>query len=184
MVARGEGDDEHLPLPQRSESEILRSATPDEIARVRPDAQAGTGHFQLCQRGLRALHWPWELIDVETLLDGHTLVFHYLGPHEIDAAPLRAWFRTAHDLDVLFEAVGMDEPSQTMNGAGAGTDGHGCGASGCGHGGCGHGVDPDPASAERTASSNAGGCGTSTHSGCSSCGVMRAMSERNQRRSL
>ena len=36
--------------------------------------------------------WPWELIDVEPLLDGETIVLHYLGPHELDGAILRLGF--------------------------------------------------------------------------------------------
>ncbi|MGO9471439.1 MAG: PSP1 C-terminal domain-containing protein [Isosphaeraceae bacterium] len=166
----------------RARPEVLRLAATDEIARLQPGAQERTGHFQFCQRVLQDLNWPWELIDVETLLDDHTLVLHYLGPHQLDAAPLRAWFRTAHDLDVLFEPAGTDESSQAGSLAAGGTNGHGCGASGCGHGGCGTGGDAGESSAEPSAASHMHGCGTSTHSGCSSCGIMRAMSERNQGR--
>jgi len=177
-----EGDDDSHRLQERKRPEVLRLATADDIARVHPGAQEQTGHFQLCQRVLQQFDWPWELIDVETLLDGHTLVLHYLGPHELDAAEFRAWFRTAHDLDVLFEPAGSDESSQTTSSAPGDTNGHGCGASGCGHGGCGNGVDAGKVSAEPSAASSAHGCGTSTHSGCSSCGIMRAMTERNQRK--
>ncbi len=165
---------------QRTRPEILRLATADEIVRLQPGVQERNGRFQLCQRVLQQFNWPWELIDVETLLDDHTLVLHYLGPHQLDAAALRAWFRTAHDLDVLFEPAGTDDSNQATNRAAGGTNGHGCGASGCGHGGCGNGVDAGDSSAESSAASHVHGCGTSTHSGCSSCGIMRAMTERNQ----
>jgi len=176
-----EGGGNSHPLPQRTRPEVLRLATADEIAHVQPGAQERTRHFQLCQRVLQQFDWPWELIDVETLLDDHTLVLHYLGPHEFDAAALRAWFRTAHDLDVRFEPAGADESSQTTSSAAGGTNGHGCGASGCGHGGCGNAVDARESSTEPSPASSAHGCRTSTHSGCSSCGIMRAMTERNQR---
>jgi hypothetical protein len=168
--------------PQRPGSEILRLATALEIARVHPEAQERTGHFHLCERVLQQNEWPWELIDVETLLDGRTLVLHYLGPHELDAAALRARFRTAYDLDVLFEPAGDDESNQATSGAVDGASGHGCGASGCGNGGCGgNGVDAGASAEREGAASSAHGCGTASHSGCSSCGIMRAMSERNRR---
>ncbi len=165
---------------QRTPPGVSRLATADEIARLEPGVQERNRHFQLCQRVLQQFNWPWELIDVEPLLDDHTLVLHYLGPHELDAAPVRAWFRTAHDLDVLFEAAGTDDSSQATSRAAGGTNGHGCGATGCGHGGCGNGVDAEKSSAERGAASHLHGCGTSAHSGCSACGIMRAMTERNQ----
>jgi len=165
---------------QRAWPAVLRLATNDEIARFQLGAHERTRHFQLCQRVLQQLDWPWELIDVETLLDDHTLVLHYLGPHQLDAAALRARFRTAHDLDVLFEPAGTDDSSQTTSRAAGGTNGHGCGASGCGRKGCGSGVEARECSAEPGTASHVSGCGTSTHSGCSSCGIMRAMSERNQ----
>jgi len=177
-----EGDDDSHPLPQRTRPEVLRSATADEIARVHRGAHERTGQFQRCQRVLQQFDWPWELIDVETLLDDHNLVLHYLGPQELDAAALRAWFRAEHDLDVLFEPAGTDESSQATSSAHGGTNGSGCGASGCGQGGCGNGVDAGESSAQPSAASSAHGCGTSTHSGCSSCGIMRAMTERNQRK--
>ncbi len=172
------GVDDSQPSPQRPPLAVLRLATADEIARIRSGEDAQLGRFQLCQRLLQQFDWPWELIDVETLLDDHTLVLHYLGPHELDAAELRAWFRAAHDIEVLFEPAGMDESSQTTSSAAGGMNGHGCGASGCGHGGCGSGGDAGESSVGSSSASSAHGCGTSTHSGCSSCGIMRAMSAR------
>lgn len=175
--SRLEGNDPSACSPRRSSAEILRSATADEVARIELGARDRATHFDLCQRALQQFDWPWELIDVEPLLDDRTLVLHYLGPHELDSAPVRAWFRTAHDFDVIFEPVGNDEPGYTSSDAPGSASGHGCGASGCGHGGCGSGVD----AADASAGSSAQGCGTSAHSGCSSCGIMRMMTERSQR---
>jgi PSP1 C-terminal conserved region len=116
------------PSPQRKMREVLRFATTAEIARIHSGAPERTGHFQLCERVLQQFDWPWELIDVETLLNERTVVVHYLGPHELDVAALRACFRTEHDLDVLFEPAGSDESSQTTSNAHAGTNGRGFGA--------------------------------------------------------
>jgi hypothetical protein len=78
---------------------------------------------------------------------------------------------------VIFEPVGNDEPGHASSDAPGSSSDHGCGASGCGKGGCGSGVDV----ADASAGSSARGCGTSPHSGCSSCGIMRMMSERSRR---
>jgi hypothetical protein len=174
---RLEAEDPSACSPRRLSAEILRSATADEVARVAIGARERTARFELCQRSLQQFDWPWELIDVEPLLDDRTLILHYLGPHELDSAAVRAWFRTAHSLDVIFEPVGTDEPGQTASAAAGSAGGQGCGASGCGHGGCGSGVD----AANPRAGSSAHGCVTSPHSGCSSCGIMRMITERGQR---
>ncbi len=169
---------EAIRLLARHDARVLKSCArrPSKKSREQNLAQERTGNFELCQRALQQFDWPWAFIDVEALLDDRTLVLHYLGPHQLDSAEVRAWFRTVHDVDVIFEPVGADESSQTSDAPGL-TGGHGCGSSGCGNGGCGSGVEAENASAE----SIAHGCGTSSHSGCSSCGIMRAMTERNQR---
>jgi len=176
------GGDGFHDLPENARPVVLRLATDDEIARTRPQVQAQSRHFQLCQGVLTQFHWDWELIDVEPLLDDHTLVLHYLGPPELDAAELRAWFRTAHDLDVHFEPAGGDSSGQTTRPAADLASGHGCGASGCGHGGCGSGADAGNRSVQPEAGSPTRACGTSTHSGCSSCGIMRTLAERYERK--
>jgi hypothetical protein len=185
-VERGQGEQDALAgrdtfdgSLERKRPVVLRLATAEEIAHIRPEAQEQTGHFQLCQRVLQQFNWPWELIDVETLLDDHTLVLHYLGPHELDAAELRAWFRTALDLDVHFEPAGSDGSVETTTSAPGVANGHGCGSSDCGNGRCADGGDAGKASAGAAASASAHRCGTSAHSGCSSCGIMRAMAARN-----
>jgi hypothetical protein len=173
-----DGNDDSARLPRKPRAEVLRSATTEEIARGDPGAQARTGHFELCRRTLQQFNWPWELIDVESLLDNHKVVLHYLGPRELDQAAVRAWFRTAHDLEVVFEPVGSEESNERTSGAAEGASSDGCGASGCGHGGCGS----DVAARDSSAASNGHGCGTPAHSGCSSCGIMRAMAARSERK--
>ena len=49
---------------------------------------------------------------VEPLLDGRSTVIHYLGPHQIDVAPLRARFRVECDIDVVLEPVGTDSETE------------------------------------------------------------------------
>lgn len=174
---RVEGGDFSARSGHRPTAEIVRLPTADEIARFEIGGQGQTSHFEFCQRILRQFDWPGEIIDVEALLDDRTLILHYLGPREFDLAQVRAWFRTAHDLDVIFEPAGSDESGPTAGDASALPQGHGCGASGCGNGGCGSGA----AAGDSAAGAVAHGCGISPHSGCSSCGIMRMMTERNQR---
>ena len=88
-------------------------------ARTSPGRPGGSGplterqetrpsRFTLCQRVLEEGNWPCELIDVEPLLDGRATVLHYLGPHQLDVASVRARFRVACDLEVVLEPAGTD----------------------------------------------------------------------------
>jgi hypothetical protein len=172
-----DASDDSADLPRRLKAQVLRPATSDEIARLETAAQDRFDHLELCQRALQQFNWPWEVIDVETLLDDRTLVLHYLGPVEVDSAAIRAWFRTAHDRDAIFEPVGNAASSQPAKDAFGASSGHGCGENGCGHGGCDSGVEGGYSSVEVSGRT----CGTSDHSGCSSCGIMRAMTEQRQR---
>ena len=151
----------------------MRSREADELRRSR---------FSLCERILQDGNWPWALVDVEPLLDGRATVLHYLGPHQIDVAALRARFRVECDLDVILEPVGSDAGEEPADADQHDHDtGGGCGSCGCSDGGgCGNGSSPAPApanhhheEAERVAS----GCSTKPHSGCSSCGISRLKAE-------
>ena len=104
---RSEGDD-FSPAIADGASRVLRIAGPDDLLRSRHAAESRLDHFSLCQRILEQANWPWEVVDVEPLLDGRSTVIHYLGPHRIDIATLRARFRTECDLDVVLEPVGTD----------------------------------------------------------------------------
>ena len=68
---------------------VLRLAGPEDLTRSERAQQARPSRFMLCQRVLDEGNWPWELIDVEPLLDDRTTVLHYLGPHRLDVASLR-----------------------------------------------------------------------------------------------
>ncbi len=164
-------------------SRVLRIAGPDDLLRSRRAAESRVDHFSLCQRVLEQADWPWEVVDVEPLLDGRSTVIHYLGPHRIDVATLRARFRTECDLDVVLEPVGTDlDTEYSADPAHEEQDvGGACGSCGSG-GGCGsalaseHGGhdqhSPDPATS---------GCGSKTaHSGCSSCGISRLLADRKR----
>ena len=122
------------------EPRVLRAAESEDLARAEDADASQPARFALCQRILQEGGWPWDLVDVEPLLDGHTTVLHYLGPRQIEDATMRARFRVACEFDVVFEPIGGElegpEPEDL-------DQDHGCG-SGCGSGGCGSG----------------GGCGT------------------------
>ena len=110
-----------------------------KICRARRSASARReGRFSLCQRILEEGHWPWELIDVEPLLDDRATILHYLGPHKVDAASLRTRFRVELDMDIVLEPVGADiEPEFSEETSHAGS-GDSCASCDCGEeGGCG-----------------------------------------------
>ena len=142
-------------------SRVLRTATDEDLARAGRVARDRFRRFEICQRVFEEGVWPFDLIDVEPLLDEGRTVVHYLGPHDLDVSGLLAAFRSAHALDVIFEAAGRDadEPIvETPETTAAGSCGH-CGG---GVGGC-----------------HTGGCGVTAHTGksaCSDCAVMKARS--------
>ena len=93
--------------------------------------------FLMCQGVVDENGWPWELLDLKTLLDGETIVLHYLGPHELGAASLGSRFRGACKLHDALETVGIDvslDHSRALD-VRHGCS-RGCGSSGLGSGGC------------------------------------------------
>ncbi len=129
-------------------AEILRPAAPDDLAQARRAEATRHARFDACLRVFGEGTWPIEPIDVEPLLDEDRAVVHYLGPHRLDLAGLRAALRVACGFDVVFEAVGRDipdpepeaEPEEAGHGCGScGSEGGGCGSGGCGSGSDAHG---------------------------------------------
>jgi hypothetical protein len=138
--------------------QVIRPAGPEDLDRARRAEDDRTERFATCRRVLEDEGWPWDLVDVEPLLEDGVTVIQYLGPHDLDVAAIRARFRMTCDLDVVLESVGVVEPV-----------GGGCGSGGCGSGGCGPVAAPTAGS---------GGCGSSPHSGCASCGLSRMAAGR------
>jgi hypothetical protein len=161
---------------------VLRLAGPDDLASSRRSEAMRQDRFSLCRRVLEDEAWPGELIDVEMLLDDRATVLHYLGPHQLDAASLRARFRMTCDFDVLLEPVGADLDEETDDEIDPALADAGCGICGRSGGGCGS-RSPGPTAGEsRAAESGAHGCGSTAHSGCASCGISRMMAARGERR--
>ena len=153
-------------LQGRRAQRVLRAAGPDDLDRSRHAEASRPDRFATCRRILEEEGWPWDLIDVEPLLDDGVTVLQYLGPHHLDAAEIRARFRMAFGLDVVLEPVGADEEEA------AEPVGGGCGSGGCGSGGgCGDGGCSSKAEPEAGAAASGSGCGSSPHGGCPSCGL-------------
>jgi hypothetical protein len=163
--------------PPADQRRVVRPAGPEDLARSRHAEAMRSDRFALCQRILREGDWPWELIDVEPMLDDRATVLHYLGPHQLDAATLRARFRMACDFDVVLEPVGTD--AELEEGDPHASDDHGGGCGSCGSGGgcgsCGSG-----AGVTNRSDADAAGHATSSHSGCDSCGISRLMAARGR----
>jgi hypothetical protein len=159
---------------------VVRLAGPDDLVRSRDAAEKRASRFSLCERILREGNWPWPLVDVEPLLDGRATVLHYLGPHHIEVASLRARFRVECELDVILEPVGSDPGEEPADADEHDHDtGGGCGSCGCSDGGgCGSGSAPAAAGHhDEQAESVASGCSPRSHSGCSSCDISRLKAE-------
>lgn len=146
---------------------VLRLAGADDLGRARQAESLRDEQYELCRQIFADGVWPIELIDVEPLLDGRT-VLQYLGPR-VDQTALRALLRERHGLDVVLEPVGLDIPDPDEAGphdheqehehAGCGSGGCGSGSGGCATGGCG---------------SSAGG----ESGGCSGCSVKALIGSR------
>jgi hypothetical protein len=169
------------PVDQRG---VLRPAGRDDLARSRHAESIRADRFALCQRVLREGDWPWELVDVEPMLDDGATVLHYLGPHRLDSATLRARFRMTCDFDVVLEPVGVDPGADAAwdDDSHGDHDRGGCGH--CGPGGCGSGParERDEGEPDGGSATAAKGCGTSAHSGCASCGIGRLLAARDGRK--
>jgi hypothetical protein len=170
-------------LTQANSSCVLRVASPDDLTRSLDAKETRIHRLALCEQILRDSDWPWPLVDVEPLLDARLTVLHYLGPHHIDVAPLRARFRVECDFDVIFEPVGddtaeeRDSPGEQLENPGVG----GCGTCDCSRdGGCGRPA-PTPNGPKEQHKHAASGCSSESHSGCASCGISRMKAEWSQR---
>lgn len=112
--------------------EAIRPAGPDDLARARVAEATRPDRLAVCRRVLDEAGWPWEILDVELMLEGGLTVIQYLGPPHPDPSALRARFRMTCDLDVVLEPIGGEpvaEPSGCGSGGGCGTGG---GCSSCG----------------------------------------------------
>ena len=146
---------------------VIRPAGPEDLDRSRRAEASRADRFATCCRVLEEEGWPWDLVDVEPLLEDGATVIQYLGPHHIDVAAIRARFRMTCDLDVVLEPVGTDDEAHETAG--------GCGSGGCGSGGCG-----SESSTEAKADTAGSGCGSSPHGGCASCGLSRTAATRGR----
>jgi len=163
---------------------VLRLAGPEDLACSDRAQEIRPSRFTLCQRVLEDGNWPWELIDVEPLLDDRATVLHYLGPQSVHVASLRARFRVACDLDVVLEPVGTDLEADASH-EHAHRDGgeSGCGSCDCGAGGgCGSTRAPSEDRAAPAATSGANGSTPAPHAGCASCGISQLLAARSRER--
>jgi hypothetical protein len=171
------------PGQEHATKHVLRLAGSDDVSRNRDAEALRADRFVLCERVLEKDGWPWQLIDVEPLLDPTTTVLHYLGPGQLDVGLLRARFRRECGLDIVLEPAGTDATADDgTEPAGAARDLGGCGHGGCSEGGCDRGAPPDPATRETSTRETRGACGTSTGSGCASCGIRTMVAARKRGR--
>lgn len=161
---------------------LVRPATASDLEKARRGTTLRAERFDLCGKILEEEGWPLELIDVETVLDLDTTVLHYLGPRDLDLAPLRARFRTSSGFDVVFEPAGLDPgPSPAVaDGGPAQAAARRCGDCNCSDGGCGTRADEPSAIPEAGHGSpvSSDRDGESAHGGCSNCGISRLLAGR------
>lgn len=129
---------------------VLRPACPDDRTRAAELRRDQARRVALCESVFGEGRWPFDLIDVETLLDETTVVY-YLGPHGLETEGLRQAFLERHGLTLRFEPAGADEPGEEEADA---------------HGGCG------------SCGTSGGGCGSGDGGGCGSCGVKDLVARR------
>ncbi len=160
------------PCAKNGRPRVLRKATASDLEKAQRLTRDRWSRLSVCEQILRAEAWPCEIVDVELLLEEETTILHYLGPHHLDTAGLRARFRRQCDFDVVFEPAGIDLDAEDAGHA-EHAAGQGCGNCG-GSGGCHSGGGDHNTSDDATENSRPnGGCAVGAHSGCSSCGISR-----------
>ncbi len=160
---------------------VLRAASSDDLARAENASESRSRRFSRCRGILEEAGWPWELLDVEPLFDGHATVLHYLGPLQPDEASVRARFRIACDFDIVLEPVGgdlVDDASEAIEEEHGCDDG--CGSGGCGSGGCGVANSSHRGSATASAETARAGEEPAPHGGCASCGISQWKAARRR----
>jgi hypothetical protein len=149
--------------PAAAAARVLRPAGPDDLEQARRAGLERAIRYEACSSILHEGLWPFAIVDVEPLLEPARTVLHYLGPHHLDVAGLLSVFRSACNLDVVFQAVGPDISGEEHQAEGTHAV---CGHCGSESGGCG-----------------SGGCGGSTGSvggghGCADCGIKALLTSR------
>ncbi len=111
-------------------------------------------------------HWPIEVVDAELTLD-HRLIVHFLGSHGYATAGLVALLGDRLDLDIIFQPIGPDQPTELES----------ADPSGCGTGGCGSCGVPS-----ETTTGTSRGCGSSKTGGggCAGCAVESLVLSRSE----
>jgi PSP1 C-terminal conserved region len=120
------------------DARIVRRATPDDLQLAERAEASRQTWFGDCQRILEEAGWPGELIDVEPLLDGGTLVLHHAAFEAYDEGVLRARFRVMRDVEVVMESIGSDpiEEAEAAGSCGSCSSGGCSTGGGCSSGGC------------------------------------------------
>jgi hypothetical protein len=163
---------------------VLRLAGIEDLARSRRAEELRPSRFATCRRVLEEEHWPWELIEVEPLLDGCATVLHYLGPHHLDVGALRARFRVLCDLDVVLEPAGPELDGDAARNLSREDGAHGgCGSCDCGSSdGCSSGAALEEDRGAPDGSPDANRPAPAAHGGCASCGIRGLLEARGRSR--
>jgi hypothetical protein len=163
---------------------VVRLADLADLARSERARELRSSRFALCQRVLAEGDWPWEVIEVEPLLDERNVVVHYLGPHDLDVASVRARFRVACGFDIVLEPAGIDLDANAehnhphLNGGQHSSDSYECDAGG----GCGSRSAPNEDLGAPSDSSCANGSSPALHAGCASCGIGKLLAARGRQK--
>ncbi|WP_435020526.1 PSP1 C-terminal domain-containing protein [Tundrisphaera sp. TA3] len=127
-------DDEAPP----SSARILRAADAADLELAASAALDAPRRYEACRAIFEEGAWPIDLIDVESLMDGRTVLL-YFGPHQLDAAGMVAALKIRLGLDVVFEPAGIDATEPEPAAEEVEAEPAGCGSAGCGSQGCGSG---------------------------------------------
>jgi len=136
-------------LPNTTLGQIVRLATDEDEVTAVHQRRRSEEIFAFGRRLASDLALPFEVLDVEVLLDGKHAVVHHLRWDDCDERPFVSALSTKYELFItLTGAAPIPEKEDHA-------DGHGCGRPDCGMG--------------------KGGCSTcSSDGGCSTCGSANA----------
>jgi cell fate regulator YaaT (PSP1 superfamily) len=128
-------------LPNTSVGQLLRLASPEDECQAKRTGETARRLFERGRRLAAELELPFELLDVEVLLDGEHGVLHQVRWGEADVRPFVSTLSREFALHIQIQD--LTGPREAL----AHKDEHGCGRESCGHGGC-------------DSCGSGGGCGT------------------------
>ncbi len=116
VIAAKELDEKQLNNPLK---DVLRKATPEDMAKQEENKQAEKEAFQICQKKIAQHHLPIKLIEVSYTFDVSKIIFYFTAEGRVDfrelVKDLASVFRTRIEL----RQIGVRDEAKALGGLGS-----------------------------------------------------------------